>query len=154
MIDEGVDQRSGPVAGAGMHDETGGFDEHDQVVVLIFHIERDILALGFGVFRLRHDDLDAVVRVHLLFGSVTGVPFNKTAPCSIRAFRRLRDRSPPTSPASHTSMRPSASSPAIRTFLASPPCLKGSFILIFPINQHSREPDDAHRARRTGRQAA
>ncbi|MND98607.1 hypothetical protein D3C80_909670 [compost metagenome] len=67
MVDEGVDQRSRPVAGARMHDEPGGLDEHDQVFILIFHVERNVLALGFRVFRFRHHDLDAIAGMHLLF---------------------------------------------------------------------------------------
>jgi hypothetical protein len=39
---------------------------HDQVVVLIEHFERDILALGFRVFRFGHADLEDVAGLDLL----------------------------------------------------------------------------------------
>ncbi len=53
MVDQRVDQRSGPVAGAGMHDEAGRLVDDDQVLVLEDDCERDRLALRHRRLGLR-----------------------------------------------------------------------------------------------------
>src|SRR5947208_13413278 len=58
MSDQGVDQRSGPVAGGGMNDKTGGLIDDDDVVVLVNHGERDRLRTGPPRPRWRHVNLD------------------------------------------------------------------------------------------------
>ena len=45
MRDQRVDQRAGPVAGGRMHHEALRLVDHDQVVVLVDDIERDVLGL-------------------------------------------------------------------------------------------------------------
>ncbi|MNT37936.1 hypothetical protein D3C72_1741030 [compost metagenome] len=66
MVDQRIDERARPIAGAGMHDKAGRFAQHDKVVVLIEHVERDILALRFRIFGLRQVDLETVARLDLL----------------------------------------------------------------------------------------
>src|SRR5690606_35269472 len=65
MMDERVDQRARPVAGAGMHDEARRLAKDDQVVVLVEHVERDVFGLRLGIARLRQGDLDAVAGMDL-----------------------------------------------------------------------------------------
>ena len=46
MIDKGVNERAGPVAGGGMDDHAGGLVDDNNVCVFVNHIERDRFALG------------------------------------------------------------------------------------------------------------
>ena len=48
MVDQRVDQRAGPVAGAGMDDQPGRLVDDDQLGVLMKNVERDRLALRLG----------------------------------------------------------------------------------------------------------
>ena len=60
MMDQRVDQRAGPVAGAGMDDQPGRLVDDDDLGVLVENIERDRLALRLGSSRLGHGDGDAL----------------------------------------------------------------------------------------------
>jgi hypothetical protein len=66
MMDERIDQRTGPVAGAGMNDEAGWLAKHDQVVVFVEHVERDVFALRLRIFRFGQVDLEDIAGMDLL----------------------------------------------------------------------------------------
>ena len=44
------------MAGRGMDDEPGGLVDHDDVVILIHDIERDVFTTDIGIFGSRHAD--------------------------------------------------------------------------------------------------
>ncbi len=52
MMDQRVDERSRPVAGPRMNDKPGGLRDHDQIVVLVKNLQRNILALRLRIFRV------------------------------------------------------------------------------------------------------
>ena len=94
MVDQRVDQRAGPVAGAGMDDEAGRLVDDDQVVVLVEDVERDRLALRLGRLRLRQVDRHAVAGRELALRLRRPACRRRcTAPCRISACTRLRDKS-------------------------------------------------------------
>src|SRR5690606_25600119 len=66
MMDESIDQGSGPIAGSGMDHKTGLLVDHDQAVIFIQHIERYIFALWLRVFRLRQPDAASITLRNLL----------------------------------------------------------------------------------------
>ena len=55
MMEQGVDQRSGPVARGGMNHHAGGLVDDDQMIVLEQDIQRDMPRAGGSVFRLGND---------------------------------------------------------------------------------------------------
>ena len=57
MGDQGIDQRAVGIAGGGMHHQSGRLVDDDQVLVLVDHVQRNILALRHGAARLRHGDV-------------------------------------------------------------------------------------------------
>ena len=67
MMDQRIDQRAGPVAGAGMHDEPHRLVDHDQLVVLIEDVERDIFALRLRRLWLRQRDRHRLAGDNLAF---------------------------------------------------------------------------------------
>ena len=68
MGDQGVDQRTGPVAGGRMDDQTGRLVDDDKMGVLECDIERDILAKRDRRFGLGQIDHDAIARVDPVVG--------------------------------------------------------------------------------------
>ena len=113
MMDQRVDQRAGPVAGAGMHDQPGWLVDDDQLGVLVEDVERDVLALRFGWLRLGQATATVSPALSLRPGSATGLPLTATAPWRISAWTRLREKSAPSFWVSHWSSRaPAASGPA------------------------------------------
>jgi hypothetical protein len=56
MMDQRVDQGAGPVAGAGMHDQSGRLVDDDQFGILVEDVERDVFAPGFSRFGLGQAD--------------------------------------------------------------------------------------------------
>ena len=113
MMDQRVDQRAGPVAGAGMDDEPGRLVDDDELVVLVEDVERDRLALRLAgppapAWRARP------YRPRRPCGLVSAarLPPTLTAPCLISACTRLRETSPPRAAASHWSSRSPAASAA------------------------------------------
>ena len=68
MVDQRVDQRAGPVAGAGMDDKAGRLVDDDQLGVLVEDVERDVLALRLRRLRLGQVDRDDVAGRHLALG--------------------------------------------------------------------------------------
>ena len=68
MMDQRVDQRAGPVAGAGMHDQPGRLVDDDQLVILVEDVERDVLALRLGRLRLGQLDGDCLAGAQLAVG--------------------------------------------------------------------------------------
>jgi hypothetical protein len=72
MGDERVDQGAVDIAGAWMHDEAGRLVDDDDGVVLVDHVQRNLLAHRLRTHRRRHVDLEAVPwfdRVfHVLYG--------------------------------------------------------------------------------------
>ncbi len=93
-----------------MHHQTGGLDQHDQIVILIFYLERDILTLGFGIFRLRHGDLDPVAAADLLLRLGDGGTVDENGSLLNQRLETAAGKIAPTSAASQESSRPSASS--------------------------------------------
>ena len=68
VVKERVDERAVPVAGGGMHDETGGFVEHDEIAVFKEHVERDVLGFGGRGSGWRLGDGDVVADAQLCAG--------------------------------------------------------------------------------------
>src|SRR3546814_3281093 len=62
MMDQRIDQCSGPVAGARVDDKAGGLDDDDDVAVLIENLQGDVLALRLRVLRFRQHDLPSIAR--------------------------------------------------------------------------------------------
>src|SRR5690606_36853177 len=60
LVQEGVDQRTAPVTGRGMHDEAGRLVDHEQVGVLVENIERYVLGRERRGFRRGDSKADAV----------------------------------------------------------------------------------------------
>lgn len=56
MGDQCVDQSAVRIARCGMHHQPGGLVDDDEVVVLIDHVQRDILALRLGGYGRRDRD--------------------------------------------------------------------------------------------------
>ena len=73
VMEQGVDERVFLVSGGGMHDQPGGFVQHEQRLVLKKNGERDCLRLCFGGFCLRPMDFNlfAGARAVRGFGYVT-----------------------------------------------------------------------------------
>ena len=80
MVDQRVDERTGPVAGAGMDNETSRLGNDDDIFILVEDIERNILALRGRIFGLGQDDLVAVSGSHLLLGIGNRRPLQKDLP--------------------------------------------------------------------------
>ena len=114
MVDQRVDQRAGPVAGARMDDQPGRLVDDDQVVVLVENVERDVLALRLGRLRLGQVDSDGFARFQLAAGIVDR-PCRRPSPrpggsAPARGCARTPNR---VSVVSHWSRRtPAASGPA------------------------------------------
>ena len=68
MVDERIDQRARPRARGRVHDHADGLVDDDESVVLIEHVERDILAFGLGVFRLGCNEGDCLAGLDAVFG--------------------------------------------------------------------------------------
>ncbi len=113
-------KRYRPVAGTGMDEQACRFVDDHEFAVLVEDDERNVLALRLGRFGLRQADRDAVAGRTFCLALSVAAPLTLTAPASISALMRLRDRLPSSWPASQASSRPSASSPAISA-LKSPP---------------------------------
>jgi len=64
MMQQGVDQRSRPIARSRMHDQTGLFVDDDDMIVLKHDIERNILGLRTGVQWLRNNGLNCLARIY------------------------------------------------------------------------------------------
>ncbi len=90
MGDQRIDQRAGLMARGGMHHETPGLVDDDDIVVLIDDIERDILAFGLGGDRLRHVDCDRIARCDVISGVANGKAFDGDLP---RQDQRFQPRS-------------------------------------------------------------
>ncbi len=114
MVDQRVDQRAGPVAGAGMHHQPGRLVDDDQLGILVEDVERDVLALGLRGLRLgQRRPLPSRPPSACVSGSMAGLPPTVTAPRRISAWTRLLEKSAPSSPASHwSSLALAASGPA------------------------------------------
>ena len=68
MMQQGVDERVFLVSGGGMHDQSGGFVEHEQRLILKKNVERDFLRLGFGGSGLRPMDLNLFAGARMVRG--------------------------------------------------------------------------------------
>ena len=67
MPGDGIDQRSVEVTHAGMDNEAGGFVDNHQLVVLIDHIQRDVLGFDGGVIvRTVEHQRDNIAGTHLI----------------------------------------------------------------------------------------
>ena len=155
MVDQRVDQRAGPVAGAGMHDQTGRLVDDDDVVVLVEDVERrsprpSARARPARAWRRRR------ARRPRPCGSapVAGLPPTLTAPWRISAWTRLRE-TPASAAASHWSRRcPAASAGTINPPSAS---LSGALIDILtgnsPLGATGLRRRNRGKAARPGRRA-
>ena len=68
MVEKRVDQGAAPIASGGMHHETGGFVQDNDVLILKQDVEGDVLGLGIGVFDGRRDELEHLPLSHLVRG--------------------------------------------------------------------------------------
>ena len=101
MMDERVDQRAGPIAIAGMHDKSGRLVDDDHVLVFKQDVERDVLASGSAGSGSGKASAILSPPFSFSFASRTCWLLMVTAPASINLLIRLRDKSGPSSPASH-----------------------------------------------------
>ena len=68
MMQQRVDERVFLVAGGGMHDQSGGFVEHEQRFVLEQNVERDFLRLRLGGPGFRPVDFNLFAGVRMMRG--------------------------------------------------------------------------------------
>src|SRR5262249_60751505 len=68
MGDQGIDQRSGPITGGRMNDETCRFVDDDDVGVLVDHLKWDRLRTGPRRLRRRHVNLDERTGIDAMAG--------------------------------------------------------------------------------------
>ena len=68
MGDQRIDQGAGPVAGGGMNDEVAGFVDHNDIVVLVNHAQRNGLGGGLGWRQRRHVDRDRRAGIDPMIG--------------------------------------------------------------------------------------
>ena len=68
MGDQRIDQRAGLVPGRGVHHQSPGLVDDNDVVVLVDDIERDILALGLRGGGLGYVDCDRIARSDVISG--------------------------------------------------------------------------------------
>src|SRR5258706_5364852 len=73
MGEQRVDQRAVDIAGGGMHDEAGGFDEDDEVGILVQDAKRNVLRDRVGGRGRGHDDRIGLAR----FDPVIGVSYRR-----------------------------------------------------------------------------
>ncbi len=66
MMDQGIDQGAGKIAGAGMDNQPGGFINNNQIIVFIDHSQRNVLALWFGVRGIRHKNIKGLPGLHFI----------------------------------------------------------------------------------------
>ena len=64
VMQKRVDKRVFEIAGSGMHDDAGGFVEHDQVGVLVQNVERNFFRQRFQWTRWRNFDAHFVAGTH------------------------------------------------------------------------------------------
>jgi hypothetical protein len=60
MMKKRVDQSAVPVTGSGMYNKPGRFVDHDDLVIFMYDIERDILWIEMEPFRIGNDSLDLI----------------------------------------------------------------------------------------------
>src|SRR4026209_1417407 len=70
VMEQGIDQRSGPVSRCRMHDDARRFVEDQQVLVFKKYFQRNRLALQLEWLRLRDIHRDLIGRLDLLAGPV------------------------------------------------------------------------------------
>ena len=74
MGDQGVDQGSGFMAGAGMDDKARGFVQNHQEFVLETNVERNVFGLRLGGRGFRHIDLDDLAGAQFCLGRQARAP--------------------------------------------------------------------------------
>ncbi len=84
MIYKGIDQRSRPVAVAGVNDEPGGLVDHDEIVVLVENVEGMFSPCGSAGSGSGSTTAIFMPSRSLCFASRTGVPSTVTWPSAIR----------------------------------------------------------------------
>ena len=62
VVEQGVDQRTTPMAGGRMDHQSLGLVDHDQIVVLVGHIQRDVLRLQIDLLHWGKVHLKGVLR--------------------------------------------------------------------------------------------
>ncbi len=68
-MQQGVDQRAGRIARAGMHDQPGRLVDDDHMFVFVEHVQRDVFRLREGL-DIQHDrQTDRLPAVHRIAGS-------------------------------------------------------------------------------------
>jgi hypothetical protein len=68
VVQQRVDERPAAVSGRRVHDDPRGLVEHDQVLVLVEHGERDGFRRGARGLGIRRDRLDEIARAHAQAG--------------------------------------------------------------------------------------
>jgi len=76
MGDQRVDQRAGLMACAGMHHQPLGLVDHDDVLILIDDIKRDIFTGRLCGGRFRHVDCDRIAGGDMISGVADGGAFD------------------------------------------------------------------------------
>ena len=91
MVQQRVHERALGRAGRGMHHHARGLVDHDEVVILVHHVERDGLRLHVALARLGQEDFNRIALGHARLGVMTTAPPTRTAPSSISRASRVRD---------------------------------------------------------------
>ena len=80
VMQQRVDQRPAPVPRAGMHDHSRRLVNHQQILVLVNDIERNILGRRDAGHGRRHDDTHMIPRLQLARGGAQNIPVNADLP--------------------------------------------------------------------------
>ena len=70
VVEQGVDEGSARVAGAGVHDHSRRLVDYDQFVVLVQNFESNFLRLDWGCDKRRRSRFDLVSNANRLAGSI------------------------------------------------------------------------------------
>lgn len=73
MVEQGVDQRAGPIACSRVDDQPGGLIDDDEIPILKQHVERDILGFGRWVLRWRRRQGEVLPLAHFPFRISKGI---------------------------------------------------------------------------------
>jgi hypothetical protein len=92
VVQERIEQGAAPVAAARVNDQACRLVDHQQAIVLMDHLQRDILRRRrLGAFVRRLGEFDGFAGPELVRGSMTQAPSTATLPSRIQPCRRLRE---------------------------------------------------------------